>query len=42
VKNNLNKVYNIFASGVLTMTVLGACGQDTNDITLNDAEKNKK
>ena len=38
-KNNLNKVINRFITGLLTITVLVACGQDTNDISLNDDEK---
>lgn len=38
-KNNLNKVANRFITGFLTITVLVACGQDTNGISLNDDEK---
>lgn len=41
-KNNLNKVFNRFVTGLLTITVLGACGQDTNDISLNDDDKNQE
>ena len=41
-KNNLNKVFNRFITGILTITVLGACEQDTNDITVNDEDKKQE
>jgi hypothetical protein len=41
-KSNLNKVFIRFVTGLLTITVLGACGQDKNDITLNDDNKNQE
>lgn len=41
-KNNLNKVFNRFVTGLLTITVLGACGQDTKDITVNDVDKKQE
>jgi hypothetical protein len=40
-KSNLNKVFNRFVTGLLTVTVLGACGQNTKDTTVNDDNKNQ-
>ncbi|MBT2696537.1 hypothetical protein J7E79_03735 [Bacillus sp. ISL-40] len=38
-KNNLNKVFNRFVTGLLTITVLGACGQNTKDTIVNNDNK---
>ncbi|WP_121614156.1 hypothetical protein [Mesobacillus foraminis] len=41
-KNNLNKVINRFVTGILTIAVLGACEQNTKDITVNDYDKKQE
>lgn len=38
-KNNLNKFLKRYVTGLLTITVLGACGQNTKDTTVNDVNK---
>ncbi|MCP3739462.1 hypothetical protein [Rossellomorea sp. BNER] len=41
-KTNLNKKFIIFIFCLLTITLLGACGQDTKDITVNEDKQQKE